>query len=113
MSAKSGSRALCVSATSLRWRALRRFGANAQGDMYAQTKRCIEIIAAAIVDAGGELRHVTRTRIMVTDMTRWREAARAHGEVFADVRPGCTFVEVSAFIDPEWLVEIEASAVIG
>ena len=87
-------------------------GANAPGDMYAQTKRCLEIIAAALVDAGGELRHVTRTRIMLTDMTRWREAARAHGEVFADIRPGCTFVEVSAFIDPEWLVEIEASAVI-
>lgn len=87
-------------------------GANAPGDMYAQTKRCLEIIAAAIVDAGGEVRHVTRTRIMLTDMTRWREVARAHGEMFADIRPGCTFVEVSAFIDPEWLVEIEASAVI-
>lgn len=87
-------------------------GANAPGDMYAQTKRCLEIIAVALVDAGGELKHVTRTRIMLTDMTRWREAARAHGEVFADIRPGCTFVEVSAFIDPEWLVEIEASAVI-
>lgn len=87
-------------------------GANAPGDVYAQTKRCLEIIAAALVDAGGDVRHVTRTRIMLTDITQWREAARAHGEVFADIRPGCTFVEVSAFIDPEWLVEIEASAVI-
>ncbi|MCX7360006.1 MAG: RidA family protein [Alphaproteobacteria bacterium] len=86
--------------------------ANAPGDVYAQTKRCLEIIAAALVDAGGELRHVTRTRIMMTDITQWREAARAHGEVFSEIRPGCTFVEVSAFIDPEWLVEIEASAVI-
>ncbi|MEQ1811940.1 MAG: RidA family protein [Terricaulis sp.] len=87
-------------------------GANAPGDVYAQTKRCLEIIAAALADAGGDVKHVTRTRIMLTDITQWREAARAHGEVFADVRPGCTFVEVSAFIDPEWLVEIEASAVI-
>lgn len=87
-------------------------GANAPGDVYAQTKRCLEIIAAALVDAGGDVRHVTRTRIMLTDIAQWREAARAHGEVFADIRPGCTFVEVSAFIDPEWLVEIEASAVI-
>lgn len=87
-------------------------GANALGDVYAQTKRCLEIIAAALVNAGGDVRHVTRTRIMLTDIKQWREAARAHGEVFADIRPGCTFVEVSAFIDPEWLVEIEASAVI-
>ena len=88
-------------------------GAEAPGDMYAQTRRCLEIIAVALADAGAELRHVTRTRVMVTDMSRWREAARAHGEMFADIRPGCTFVEVSGFIDPEWLVEIEASAVIG
>jgi enamine deaminase RidA (YjgF/YER057c/UK114 family) len=87
-------------------------GANAPGDMYAQTKRCLDIIARALQDAGAELRHVTRTRIMLTDMSRWREAARAHGEVFADIRPGATFVEVSGFIDSEWLVEIEVSAVI-
>ncbi|WP_395645789.1 RidA family protein [Terricaulis sp.] len=87
-------------------------GANAPGDMYAQTKRCLEIIAQALRDAGADVRHVTRTRVMVTDMSRWREAARAHGEMFGDARPGCTFVEVSAFIDPEWLVEIEASAVV-
>ena len=87
-------------------------GANAPGDMYAQTKRCLDIIAQALRDAGADVRHVTRTRIMVTDMSRWRDAASAHGEMFADIRPCCTFVEVNAFIDPEWLVEIEASAVI-
>jgi len=87
-------------------------GADAPGDVYAQTKRCLEIITQALREAGADVRHVTRTRIMLTDITRWREAAAAHGEIFADVRPGCTFVEVSAFIDPEWLVEIEASAVI-
>lgn len=84
----------------------------APGDMYLQTQRCLAIIAQALRDAGADPRHVVRTRIMVTDMARWRDAARAHGEMFAEIRPGCTFVEVSSFIDPEWLVEIEASAVI-
>jgi enamine deaminase RidA (YjgF/YER057c/UK114 family) len=87
-------------------------GADAPGDVYAQTKRCVEIIESALRDAGAEPRHVTRTRVMLTDMSRWRAAARAHGEMFADIRPGVTFVDVSRFIDPEWLVEIEASAVI-
>jgi enamine deaminase RidA (YjgF/YER057c/UK114 family) len=82
------------------------------GDVYGQTKCCLEIMAQALRDAGAELRHVTRTRIMLMDMSTWRDAARAHGEMFADIRPACTFVEVSRFIDPEWLVEIEASAVI-
>jgi enamine deaminase RidA (YjgF/YER057c/UK114 family) len=85
----------------------------AHGDVYLQTQRCLAIIAQALRDAGADVRHVVRTRIMLTDMTRWRDAARAHGEVFAEIRPGCTFVEVSGFIDPEWLVEIEVSAVIG
>lgn len=87
-------------------------GANAPGDVYAQTKRCLEIIAKAIADAGGDVKHVVRTRIMLTDMLSWKDAARAHGEMFADIRPGCTFVQVSGFIDPEWLVEIEATAII-
>jgi enamine deaminase RidA (YjgF/YER057c/UK114 family) len=82
------------------------------GDIYAQTKRCLEIVIAALRDAGAEPRHVTRTRLLLTDMSQWREAARAHGEVFADIRPVNTIVEVSRFIDPEWLVEIEATAVI-
>ena len=82
------------------------------GDMYAQTKRCLEIIVLALNEAGAETRHVTRTRLLLTDMTQWREAARAHGEIFAAVRPACTIVQVSGFIDPEWLVEVEASAVI-
>ena len=54
---------------------------------------------------------VIRSRIMLTDVTAWREAARAHGEVFGDIRPACTFVGVSRFIDPEWLVEVEIDAV--
>lgn len=88
-------------------------GANASGDCYRQTKRCLEIIAAALAEVGGGLEHVVRTRVMLTDMAMWKEAARAHGEVFADVRPACTFVEVSRFIDPEWLVEVEATAIVS
>lgn len=84
----------------------------APGDAYLQTQRCLAIIAQALTDAGADVRHVVRTRIMLTDMSRWQDAARAHGEIFADIRPGCTFVEVSGFIDPEWLVEIEATAII-
>ena len=54
---------------------------------------------------------VLRTRVMLTDISRWQEAARAHGEVFSEIRPACTFVEVSRLIDPGWLVEIEADCV--
>jgi enamine deaminase RidA (YjgF/YER057c/UK114 family) len=87
-------------------------GAAAPGDVYGQTRRCLEIVAQALAGAGATLGDVTRTRIMLTDIARWREAARAHGEVFAAVRPACTFVQVSAFIDPAWLVEVEADAIV-
>jgi enamine deaminase RidA (YjgF/YER057c/UK114 family) len=83
------------------------------GDVYAQTRRCLEITAKALRDAGADLGSVVRTRVMLVDMTRWQEAARAHGEVFGEIRPACTFVEVSRFIDPEWLVETEADAYLG
>lgn len=79
-----------------------------EGDVYAQTKRCLEIMLRAIEDAGGAAAHVIRTRILLVDIATWRDAARAHGEVFAEIRPACTFVEVSRFIDPRWLVETEA-----
>jgi enamine deaminase RidA (YjgF/YER057c/UK114 family) len=82
------------------------------GDAYGQTKRCLEIIEKAIVDAGSSMKQVVRTRIMLTDMNTWQEAARAHGDVFGEIRPACTFVEVSRFIDQDWLVEIEADAVV-
>ena len=84
----------------------------APGDVYGQTRRCLEIIAKAVSDAGGTLADVTRTRIMLTDIATWREAAHAHGEMFASIRPACTFVQVSGFIDPDWLVEVEAAAVV-
>jgi enamine deaminase RidA (YjgF/YER057c/UK114 family) len=84
----------------------------APGDVYGQTKRCLEIIDQAVTVAGATMAQVVRTRIMLTDISRWRDAARAHGEVFRDVRPACTFVQVSGFIDPTWLVEIEADCVV-
>ena len=80
------------------------------GDVAAQTRRCFDIALAALaqVEAGPE--HVTRTRMMLTDITRWRESADVHGEYFRDVCPACTFVEVKGFIDPEWLIEVEIDA---
>jgi enamine deaminase RidA (YjgF/YER057c/UK114 family) len=87
-------------------------GNAALGDVYGQTKRCLEIIGAAIAEAGGTLQDVTRTRVMLVNITTWSEAARAHGEYFGTIRPACTFVQVSRFIDPQWLVEIEADAIV-
>jgi enamine deaminase RidA (YjgF/YER057c/UK114 family) len=86
-------------------------GVAAPGDVYGQTKRCLEIVGQAVSDAGLALHDVIRTRVMLTDISRWEEAARAHGEVFSAIKPACTFVEVKGFIDPEWLVEIEADCV--
>lgn len=80
----------------------------APGDVYGQTRRCLEIIEQSLTAAGLTLVNVVRTRIMLKDISRWEEAARAHGEIFALIRPACTFVGVSGFIHPEWLVEVEA-----
>ncbi|MBO6948868.1 MAG: RidA family protein [Rhodospirillales bacterium] len=88
-------------------------GTDGPGDVYRQTRRCLEIIESALTDAGASLEDVIRTRVMLTDIASWKEAARAHGEVFADIRPVCTFVQVSGFVDPDWLVELEADAVIA
>jgi enamine deaminase RidA (YjgF/YER057c/UK114 family) len=81
-------------------------------DVYEQTRRCLEIIEQAIGAAGGSLNHVVRTRIMLTDIANWRDAARAHGEYFRGVRPASTFVQVAGFIEAEWLVEVEADAIV-
>ena len=83
----------------------------APGDVYGQTKRCLDIIAQAVREAGLTTGDVIRTRVMLTDITSWPEAARAHGEVFSAIRPACTFVEVKGFIEPGWLVEVEAECV--
>ena len=85
-------------------------GTSGVGDVAAQTRRCFDIALAALADVGAAPRHVTRTRMMLTDITRWREAADVHGQYFRDVRPACTFVEVKGFIDPQWLVEVEIDA---
>jgi enamine deaminase RidA (YjgF/YER057c/UK114 family) len=86
-------------------------GVAAPGDVYGQTRRCLEIIAEAIRGAGLDLRNVIRTRVMLVDISRWEEAARAHGEMFSGIRPASTFVEVKGLIDRDWLVEIEADCV--
>ena len=83
------------------------------GDVYAQTRRCLEITLDAIERAGGRAEHVIRTRIMLVDISKWREAARAHGEVFAEIRPACTFVQVGGFIEDRWLVETEADCYVS
>jgi enamine deaminase RidA (YjgF/YER057c/UK114 family) len=80
-------------------------------DVYGQTRRCLEIVADAVRDAGLSLDSVVRTRIMLTDISRWEDAARAHGEFFAAIKPATTFVEVKGFINREWLVEVEADCV--
>lgn len=86
-------------------------GVAAPGDVYGQTKRCFEIIEQAVKEAGVTLEHVIRTRVMLTDISRWEDAARAHGEVFGAVRPASTFVEVKGLINKGWLVEIEADCI--
>lgn len=83
-----------------------------EGDIYGQTRRCLEITQKAIEEAGGSIKDVVRTRIMLTDISKWEQAAKAHGEFFTEVRPACTFVEVSGFIKKEWLVETEADCIL-
>ncbi len=81
------------------------------GDAAAQARQALATIERSLERAGFTLADVVRTRIYVTDISRWEEVGRAHGEVFGDIRPAATMVEVSALIDPAMLVEIEADAV--
>jgi enamine deaminase RidA (YjgF/YER057c/UK114 family) len=83
-----------------------------RGDPAAQARRCLEIIATALADAGASLQHVVRTRILLTSIQDWQDVAAVHGEFFRDICPVNTIMQVSRFIDPDWLVEIEADAVI-
>lgn len=85
----------------------------APGDGYGQMLRCLEIVAAALEGAGASLRDVLRTRVYLSDVEAWKGVARAHAEVFGEVRPASTFVGVARLLDPGWLVEVEVDAVVG
>jgi enamine deaminase RidA (YjgF/YER057c/UK114 family) len=82
-------------------------------DPEAQARRCLEIIAAALAEAGAAPADVVRTRMYLTDAADWEAVARAHGELFAEVRPAATMVVVAGLLDARWRVEIEAEAVVG
>jgi enamine deaminase RidA (YjgF/YER057c/UK114 family) len=82
-------------------------------DPYAQAKRCLEIIVSALEDVGAGPEHVVRTRAYLTRADDWKEVGRAHGEVFGEVRPASAMIVVSSLLDPRWLVEIEAEALVG
>ncbi len=87
-------------------------GAAPPPDAYGQARRCLEIIVEALHEAGAGPEHVVRTRTFLTSADHWEEVGRAHGEVFADVRPASTMV-VAQLLDPRWLVEIEADAILA
>lgn len=82
-------------------------------DAYAQTKFIIEKIEGILKRAGSSLKDVVRTRMFVTDISRWEEYGKAHGEFFAEIKPCTTMVEVKGLIAPEYLIEIEATAIIS
>jgi enamine deaminase RidA (YjgF/YER057c/UK114 family) len=88
-------------------------GADPPGDAYAQATRCLEIIGSALAEAGAVPADVIRTRTFLLDVNDADEVGRAHGELFGDVRPASTMIVVSAFLDPRWLVEIEADALLS
>jgi enamine deaminase RidA (YjgF/YER057c/UK114 family) len=88
-------------------------GGDPPSDAYGQAKRCLEIIVAALEQAGASPRNVVRTRTFLSDVADADEVGRAHGEVFRDVRPASTMLVVSGFLDPRWVVEIEADALLS
>lgn len=83
-----------------------------RGDAYAQAMQALKNVESVLKRAGAEMRHVVRTRMFVTDISRWQEIGRAHNEFFHDIRPATTMVQVVSLIDPELIVEIEADVVI-
>lgn len=92
-------------------------GINADGtyspSLAEQTRRSLQIVRAAVEALGGKIEDVIRTRMFVTDVSKWEEVARVHGEVFADIRPATSIVQVAKLIDAEAQIEIEADAVVG
>ena len=87
-------------------------GADPPADAYGQARRCLEIIATALEEAGATIADVVRTRTYLVRAADWEEVGRAHGEVFGEVRPASTMVVVQELLDPRWLVEFEADAII-
>ena len=82
------------------------------GDAYAQTKYCLQKIEKALTEAGATIEDVVRTRMFVTDIGHWEEYGRAHGEFFRDIKPVTSMVEVKFLIDPDMLIEIEATVIV-
>ncbi|HET7482865.1 MAG TPA: RidA family protein [Actinomycetota bacterium] len=82
------------------------------GDVYAQTRAALATIGDALRELGASFEDVVRTRVFLTDVTRWAEAGRAHGEVFADIRPANAIIGTTGFVDPDMLVEIEVTAIV-
>jgi enamine deaminase RidA (YjgF/YER057c/UK114 family) len=81
-------------------------------DAYAQAKRCLEIIVSALAELGAAPEHVVRTRAYLVEADDWKDVGRAHGEVFASVKPASAFVVVKSLLDPRWRVELEAEALV-
>ena len=84
------------------------------GDMYAQANECMGIIASALEELGGTVADIVRTRVFITDISRWEEAGRAHGEAFANVdpKPASAFVGINELLHPDLMIEIEATALL-
>lgn len=83
------------------------------GDVAAQTRQCIEVVKSALEQAGSGLHHVVRTRVILTDIDNWKAAIDVRKEYFRDIRPVDTIMAIDRFVNPEWLVEIEADAIIS
>jgi enamine deaminase RidA (YjgF/YER057c/UK114 family) len=93
--------------------AVMRDGADLPTDAYGQARRCLAIVVDALAELGAGPEHVMRTRIYLTNADDWPEVGRAHGEVFGESRPATTMLVVAALLDPAWLVEVEADAIVS